>query len=282
MAHSDQPILVTGGTGHQGGAAARHLLADGWRVRALVRDPMKPAAQALADAGAELFVGDLRDRTSVDAAMQGVYGAYSVQSLADGPEAELLESRNLGDSALASGVRHFVYSSVIGADRESALPWVVGKVEMEHYLRGLGLPLTIWRPVTFMENLLARREQIMSGVLEGPEPPDTVKQWIAVDDIGRFVASAFREPDTWIGRATEIASDELTGRQAAASLAQAWGTSVEYRQAASPGSTPAEQTGPPPNRADLAALRDHVPDLQTMGRWAVAHREALRRPATVK
>jgi uncharacterized protein YbjT (DUF2867 family) len=275
MAHGNQPILVTGGTGRQGGAAARHLLADGWRVRALVRDPVKPAAQALANAGAELVVGDLRDRPSVDAAMHGMYGAYSVQNLADGPEAELLESKNLGDSALAAGVRHFVYSSVIGADRESSLPWVSGKVEMEQYLRRLGLPLTVWRPVTFMENLLSHRDQIMSGVLDGFGPPDAAKQWIAVDDIGRFVALAFREPDTWIGRATEIASDELTGRQAAASLALAWGASVEYRQIASPGSADAEQSGPPPNRADLTTLRGYIPELQTMGQWAVAHREAL-------
>jgi NAD(P)-dependent dehydrogenase (short-subunit alcohol dehydrogenase family) len=37
-------ILVTGATGNQGGATARHLLADGWHVRALVRDDTTPAA----------------------------------------------------------------------------------------------------------------------------------------------------------------------------------------------------------------------------------------------
>src|SRR5215217_4751749 len=34
----DTPILVTGATGHQGGAVTRHLLASGWPVRALTRD----------------------------------------------------------------------------------------------------------------------------------------------------------------------------------------------------------------------------------------------------
>jgi uncharacterized protein YbjT (DUF2867 family) len=42
------PILVTGATGQQGGAVARHLLAARFPVRALTRDPDKPAAQALA------------------------------------------------------------------------------------------------------------------------------------------------------------------------------------------------------------------------------------------
>lgn len=275
MNRSDRMVLVTGGTGHQGGAAARHLLADGWHVRALVRNPNKPAATALAEAGAELFAGDLQDRASIDAAMSGAYGVYSVQGLTDGPQAELVESKNLADAAAAAGVSHFVYSSVIGADRASTLPWVTGKVEMERYLQSLGLPLTIWRPVTFMENLLGRRDSILSGVLEGPEPPDAVKQWIAVDDIGRFVALAFREPETWLGRATEIASDELNGTDAAAVFGPAWGVHVEYRQTPQEAAASAKPIGPPPNRADLAMLRRVMPGLQTMAQWAVAHRPTV-------
>jgi uncharacterized protein YbjT (DUF2867 family) len=58
-------IVVTGATGNQGGATARHLLADGWHVRALVRDDTAPAATALAAAGAELVRGDLDDPASV-------------------------------------------------------------------------------------------------------------------------------------------------------------------------------------------------------------------------
>ncbi|MGW0064203.1 NmrA family NAD(P)-binding protein [Streptosporangium sandarakinum] len=52
-------MLVTEATGQQGGAVARHLLtAGGRRVRALVRDPGKPAAVALHAAGAELLRAD--------------------------------------------------------------------------------------------------------------------------------------------------------------------------------------------------------------------------------
>lgn len=52
-----QFILVTGATGNQGGAVARHLLQHGnFTVCAFVRDPNKPAAQALKQAGAELVI----------------------------------------------------------------------------------------------------------------------------------------------------------------------------------------------------------------------------------
>ena len=47
----DRIIAVTGATGQQGGAVALKLLADGWKVRALTRDPNKPAAQELASRG---------------------------------------------------------------------------------------------------------------------------------------------------------------------------------------------------------------------------------------
>ena len=54
--NAERLILVTGATGNQGSAIARHLLQRGnFKVRALVRDPNKPASLALEQAGAELY-----------------------------------------------------------------------------------------------------------------------------------------------------------------------------------------------------------------------------------
>src|SRR5437660_392502 len=104
-------ILVTGATGRQGGATARHLLTNGWRVRALTRDPNKPAAQTLQLAGAEVIQGDYDDRASLEAAMQGVYGVFSVQASVD----EVRQGKQIADVARAASVQHFVYSSVQSA-----------------------------------------------------------------------------------------------------------------------------------------------------------------------
>jgi uncharacterized protein YbjT (DUF2867 family) len=278
MNRSDQTILVTGATGHQGGAAARHLLADGWNVRALVRDTEKPEALALADAGAELFLGDLDDAASLEAATWGAHGVYSVQ-VPSSAEAEADQSRHLANAAKAADVKHFVYSSVIGADRESTLPWVTAKTENEHYLRLLELPLTIWRPATFMESLLLhQRDGVLHGRLTGSEPPDVLHQWIAVDDIGRFIALAFAHPEVWIGRTTEIAGDELSGRQSAAVLSRTLGIPVRYEQVAPRAGVPAPDAAapdaPPPNVADIGKLRESIPDLLTMDVWAAKLRES--------
>ena len=89
-------IVVTGATGNQGGATARSLLADGWHVRALVRDDTAPAAAALAAAGAELVRGDLDDPASLETAVRGAYGVFSVQSA--NPN-ELTQGTNVVDAA---------------------------------------------------------------------------------------------------------------------------------------------------------------------------------------
>jgi uncharacterized protein YbjT (DUF2867 family) len=54
MFHTEKTILVCGATGQQGSAVVRHLLTDGWRVRALVRDPKRAQSEALRQQGVEL------------------------------------------------------------------------------------------------------------------------------------------------------------------------------------------------------------------------------------
>lgn len=225
-------ILVLGATGRQGGAAAARLLADGWRVRALTRNPDGPAAQALAKAGAELVRGDMGERASLDAAMQGVYGVFSVQppdwNPSDTSAAEELRlGMNAADAAKAAGVRHFVYSSVNGADRQSRFRHLA-KWEIEKYIAKLGLPATILRPSGFMENYADPMYGIRDGTLAEATDPDVPVKLIAVDDIGEFVRLAFKQPDKFMGKTIEIAGDALTPPEIAASVARAIGRPVRY------------------------------------------------------
>jgi uncharacterized protein YbjT (DUF2867 family) len=54
MSDEKRSVLVFGATGQQGGSVAAALLAAGWPVRALVRNPASPKAVPLRDAGVEL------------------------------------------------------------------------------------------------------------------------------------------------------------------------------------------------------------------------------------
>src|SRR6266849_10580450 len=88
--NEQKPVLVTGATGRQGGAVLRHLRERGWPVRALTRRPDSAAAQALAADGVEIATGDMEDRASLERAMRGVHGVYSVQDFwSSGAEREV-------------------------------------------------------------------------------------------------------------------------------------------------------------------------------------------------
>ncbi len=229
--NESRTILVTGATGHQGGAALRHLRGKGFPVRALTRDPEKPAAKALAGHGIDIVAGDLSDPASITRTLDDVYGVYSVQNWqADGIEAEIKQGFNVADAANKATVSHLVYSSVGGADKNTGIPHFDSKFRIEEHIRGTGVPYTILRPVFFMENWLGMKQTIEQGILALPLNPDTRLQMIAVDDIGAFVTLAFEHSGKWQGRAVDIAGDDLSIAEVAQAMGRFSGREVKYQQ----------------------------------------------------
>lgn len=277
MTTTDRTILVTGATGQQGGATARHLLADGWHVRALVRDPRGAAATRLARAGADLVTGDLDDRDSIDAAVRGAYGVFSVQPAFIAPgyaENELRRGLNVVDAAVAAGVRHLVYASVASADRATGVPHWETKWEIEQHIRAHGVPATVLRPVTFMENFADPTYGVRGEAsLVRTFPADVTVQLIALDDIGAFAALTFAAPDRFLGRALELAGDELTPHQIASAISGATGHEVALPAPAHGG--PAETTSFFDWQADIPALRTLHPGLLDFGTWLSGAGKAL-------
>jgi uncharacterized protein YbjT (DUF2867 family) len=269
-------ILVTGATGHQGGAALRHLIERGFSCRALTRDPASPKARRLVGSGIELVGGNMEDPASLTRALDSVHGVFAVQTPREsGAEAETRQGINLIDAAQRSRITHFVYSSVGAADRRTGIPHFESKFRIEEHLRGTGMRHTILRPVFFMENWLHIRPAIEGGALTLPLDPATRLQMIAVDDIGGMVAAAFEHPGKW-QRALEIAGDELSMTGLAEALSRVVGRDVEYRQ--TPWSDFEAQSGPEVTTmyrwfqdvgysADISAVRQEYPKLTSFDRW---------------
>ena len=273
MSNNDKTILVTGATGQQGGSVVRHLLKDGWKVRAFVRDTSKPAAQELVGLGAELAQGDLDDRASLDRALAGVYGVFSFPNMMMGLEKEIEQGKAVADAAKAAGVQHFVQSSVGGVERDSGVPHFESKWQIENYVRELGLPATFLRPVYFMENFNWKRAQILEGTYESlGMNPDRPLQLISVNDIGRFAAIVFADPAQYIGQGWEIAGDELTEPQIAEVFSRVLSQSVNLAPLSAPHafedmSVMVEWFDTDGYEADIPALRAVHPDLQTLEDW---------------
>jgi uncharacterized protein YbjT (DUF2867 family) len=286
MGDSQGPILVIGATGQQGGATARQLLDRGRRVNALVRDPDSAAAGALRAAGADLVAGDLDDPASLRAAMEGVSGVFLVLTMMAGPRispdgvvAEERRGKAVADLARESGVGHLVYSSINGTDARSGIPYYDSKARIEAHIRALGIPATVLRPVSFMDNFATYNRPVLDGgevVLGLAVRADVPMQLIAVRDIGAFAAIAFDRPDQFLGRTVEIAGDTLTPARIADTFGRVCGRPARFRQ------TPIEQIRAfdpqlaqmftffdehPSEPVDFTALRAHHPELMSLETW---------------
>jgi uncharacterized protein YbjT (DUF2867 family) len=268
-------IAVTGATGQQGRAVARKLIADGWMVRALTRDLSKPAAQELAQVGAELVAGDMDSRSELEAAFKGAYGVFSVQNFwlpNVGYEGEIRQGKNVADAAKEAGVQHLVYSSVGAAHRGMGQKHFDSKWEIEQYVHALKLPYTILRPAAFFENFNWERPAISNGVFNaiglrsGKE-----RQLIAVEDIAVFAALAFANPNEYVGKTIELAGDALTESEIAETFSKVIGRPVKLTPPSGGGWAPEEEMKAMFNffngeayDADISALRKIHPGLLTL------------------
>jgi uncharacterized protein YbjT (DUF2867 family) len=233
---SDRTILITGVTGHQGGAVAQSLRSSGFRLRGLSRKPESDRAAALARHGVDVVKGDLDDETTLRRALSGAWGVFSVQNtLAAGVEGEEAQGKRLATLAREAGVEHFVYTSVGSANRQTGIPHFDNKWRIEETVRGLGFPShVILRPVFFMENLIAPYS-LQGATLAWALEPGTKLQMIAVDDIGWFGARAFTDAAALNRREIDLAGDLRTVPEAAEILTEALGRPIAFAQ------TPIEQ-----------------------------------------
>lgn len=204
-------VVVLGATGLQGGEVARHLLQQGWRVRAVTRNPQGERAQALAALGIEVAQGDMEAPASLAPLFAGSYGVFSVQNpFLGGVEAEVRQGRNVADAAQAAGVAHLVYGSAGTGEAGTGIPSWESKLAVEAYMKALGLPLTIVRPMAFMELMTEKKFfpqastwHVMPKLMGGDRPVG----WLSAGDLGYIVARIFEEPERYLGRELQLVSD---------------------------------------------------------------------------
>jgi uncharacterized protein YbjT (DUF2867 family) len=149
--------LIVGATGILGSEICRLLAKKGESVRALVRSTSNPDKVAQLKAlKAEVILGDLKDRRSLDAACRGatavVSTASSTLSRQEGDSIESVDREgqvNLVDAASAAGVTHFVLISFPNVDID--FPLQRAKRAVEDRLRSSGMSYTILQPTFFTE-----------------------------------------------------------------------------------------------------------------------------------
>ncbi|KAJ6549288.1 nucleoside-diphosphate-sugar epimerase family protein [Mycena vulgaris] len=224
-------VLVMLSTGKQGGAVVRALAkanesapadATPWLILAQTRDPSSAQSKALQSlGGVRLHKGTPLDAPALFAtAPAPVYAVYSVQKSYDNPrgvDGEMAEARALADAAAEHGVKHFVYASVnFGGAPDTDVAHFESKRLGEEYLKTKHpkLPVTVLRPVTFMDELVAGDPQSATArlvkIIFLTQLKSTARlQFIACSDIGGVAALVLQNPERYVGQVLDLAGDQL-------------------------------------------------------------------------
>jgi uncharacterized protein YbjT (DUF2867 family) len=197
-----KPILVLGTTGRHGGTGAfvaRFLLQRGVPVRALTRQA--PAQLApLAALGAEIVLGDLHDRRTLTAALDGVETAYFTYPIADGV---VEAAANFASAARASNLKRVVVMSMAVARPDSASHLGRAQWLAEEMLQWAGFSCLHLRVAAlFIENimLLHRADILGDGVIRNSFGADVALSWISGEDAGKLAVAALLHPEKFDGQ----------------------------------------------------------------------------------
>jgi uncharacterized protein YbjT (DUF2867 family) len=195
-------FLVMGITGNVGGATARHLLAQGKKVRALVRDREK--AVNWANQGVELVDGDWNDSTAMERALEGVDGAFVMLPPVWAPSPDYKEAKGViatyAQALTRAAPPRVAALSSMGANRASGHGVITTLSLLEQGLRDLISPIAFVRAGGFFENFLFGLQVAQGGTLPVfYNPTDRKSAMVATNDIGAEVATLLTGP-AWSGR----------------------------------------------------------------------------------
>jgi uncharacterized protein YbjT (DUF2867 family) len=283
-------ILVVGATGDLGGIVTRKLLTQGQPIRILVREQSN--YQPLADAGAQVVLGDLKRRDSLDAACQGVDTIITTaNSAARGGEdtvqtVDLEGNRHLIDAAKTAGVHQFIFVSMLPADPNSPVPFNQAKGKTEVYLRESGVPYTILAPNGYMEMMFGAVVGMPAMIGQPVTIVGTGRRrhsFISVGDVAGFICAAIGNSAATNQRVVLGGPQALSFRDAIAIYERVLGHQIQVNSVAPGESAP----GLPPMFAQvLTALDtyespiDMTETAHTFGIQLTPLEEVARRAAT--
>ena len=227
-------ILVVGATGFLGTEICGRLADQGTPPRALARETSDPVrVEALRELRAEIVVGDLRDRGSLDRACAGVDVVFSTAtSIIREGEISAVDGQgqlNLVDAAREAGVTRFVYVSF--EELGTGAPLELAKRAVEDRLRASGISYTILRAGLFHESWLspATGFDAANGTVNVYGSGEAELSWIALADVATAAVNALEVPETE-NAIVPIAAQRLSYRDVVAVFEQVRGRALAVQQ----------------------------------------------------
>lgn len=202
-------IFITGITGNQGGAVAKHQLEQNNSVVGLTRNANSEKAKQWKAQGVTVIEGNINNPDSFQSYLDQSDSVYLVQAL-QRKNKEILQGKQFIDSIKPESDTHLVYASVLGADLNTTVPHFESKFELENYIKSKKLNYTILRPASFYENHLFPRvvNDILKGKYISPLNKLCKQQMIGIDDIGKIATTVISNKEKYNNKTISIATDE--------------------------------------------------------------------------
>lgn len=213
-------ILVTGATGNVGTEVIRLLQQQNCHVVAAVRNPDK--AQQILGNNIHYVPFDFTNPNTFNDAFLEVNKLFLVR-----PPALANLRKDIApalNAAIAAGVEHVVFLSILGAERNKVVP----HAQIERYITELGIKFTFLRASFFMQNLnTTHRDDIKNGELFLPAGNGKTS-FIDVRDIAAVAVRALIE-DGHSNRAYPLTGNEaLTYYEVADIFTSVLGKEIRY------------------------------------------------------
>ncbi len=250
-------VLAVGAAGPFAGLVVPELAKRGAKVRGLIRDA-KQGEGVLKNGAAEVAVGDLTDRASLDAALKGVDAVFYIAPAFIPNEAEV--GKSMVEAAKQAGVRRFVFSSVIDPVI-GALENHHAKAPVEEAIIESGMEYALLQPAMFFQNYAQGWPKVVETGTYG-EPWSEETRFTRVDyrDVAEAAATALTEDRLLYGTYQLCAEGNLNRRDVVALMGEVLGKEIKSV-------TPRPPTSP----AQDAGAGDQPPLMQRMFDWYDHH-----------
>jgi uncharacterized protein YbjT (DUF2867 family) len=197
-------ILVTGTTGNIGSKLVPRLVAGGYRVKCIARDPQR--LSRFNWPSVDILQADLLDLQSLERVMQDIDVAYYlVHSMADGVQGyiqrDLAAATNFGVAAKQANIKHIIYLGGLGDCEKSISPHLEARQDVGEILRQTGIPVTEFRAAIVIGSGSMSFEMIRYlterlPILPTPSWITTLCQPIAIEDLLDYLVKSLDEPNS--------------------------------------------------------------------------------------
>jgi uncharacterized protein YbjT (DUF2867 family) len=203
-------VLVAGASGFVGTRLTAALVEAGHRVRALTREPDRYSGAGRA------VGGDVRDATSLEAALTGADAAYYLVHSLDSGDYEARDAvaaRTFGQAAADAGLERIVYLGGLGRDGADLSPHLRSRRQVEGLLGAGGVPVTVLRAAVVIGHggiswEITRQLTDRLPIMLAPRWVNTRTQPIALPDVVRYLVGVL-EPIEARGEVYEIGGADV-------------------------------------------------------------------------